>query len=181
MRTALSLATDAGQGREVAVLYNNLGVAIWMFEGPKAGLHELRTGLAFARSCGLTESLDFATSSTLDLLAGCGEFDEVLVVAKDIAERLESSADLADLLELRASQMGVRAMRGQSVAVDDLDWLERVARGSGDAHVLMQGLCSPSRLVPRWGLEMPRWVCFRRWKRPRAPGRTSTSRSPSRP
>jgi class 3 adenylate cyclase/tetratricopeptide (TPR) repeat protein len=142
MRRALVLATDTGQGREVAVLYNNLGVAIWMFEGPRAGLHELQTGLAFARACGLTESLDFATSSTLDLLAGCGEFDEVLATAEGIAERLESSEDLADLLELRASQMGVRTMRGQPVPVEAIDWLERVARGSGDAHVLMQGLCS---------------------------------------
>ena len=34
MREAIALATEAGQGREVALLHNNLGAALWVFEGP---------------------------------------------------------------------------------------------------------------------------------------------------
>ena len=33
-REAIALATEAGQGREVALLHNNLGVQLWSFDGP---------------------------------------------------------------------------------------------------------------------------------------------------
>ncbi len=125
----------------MAVLYNNLAMAVWMFEGPQAGLKELDAGLASARAFGLTESVDFATASSLGVLFDCGRFDEIVAVADGIVERLESSADLADLMEVRAAQARVRTMRGQlEEHLDELDWLERVARESGDAHMFVDSL-----------------------------------------
>jgi len=57
-REAIELATEAGQGREVALLHNNLGVAIWSFEGPAASVEVLHAGIAYAKARGLTEMLD---------------------------------------------------------------------------------------------------------------------------
>ncbi len=44
IREAILLATQAGQGREVAILHNNLGVSLWAYDGPQAALAELDTG-----------------------------------------------------------------------------------------------------------------------------------------
>ncbi len=141
LRDALARASAAGQGREVTVLYNNLAMALWMVEGPRAGLRELRAGLAFAQASGLTESVDFATASSLSLLFDCGRFDELLAVADGIVGRLQSSADLADLIEVRSAQARVWTMRGQlGPYVDELDWLERVARESGDSHAFVDAI-----------------------------------------
>ena len=55
MREAIALATEAGEGREVARLHNNLGAALWVFEGPDASLDVMRAGdrlRASARACG---------------------------------------------------------------------------------------------------------------------------------
>ena len=65
MREAIRLATNAGQGREVALLHNNLGFDLWGFQGPQAALAELRTGIAYATARGLTEVADCTTASTL--------------------------------------------------------------------------------------------------------------------
>ena len=59
-REAIELATEAGQGREVGLLHNNLGSALWGFEGPAASLEVLREGIAYAKARGLTEMLDVA-------------------------------------------------------------------------------------------------------------------------
>ncbi len=65
-REAIELATEAGQGREVALLHNNLGMDLWGFEGPAASLEVLRDGIAYAKARGLTEMLDVLTESVLD-------------------------------------------------------------------------------------------------------------------
>ena len=77
-REAIELATEAGQGREVAVLHNNLGSQLWSFEGPAASLEVLREGIAYAKARGLTEMLDALTQSLLDALVDTGEHDEAL-------------------------------------------------------------------------------------------------------
>ena len=54
-REAIELASQAGQGRDVALLQNNLGVDLLSFEGPAASLAVFREGIAFAGARGLTE------------------------------------------------------------------------------------------------------------------------------
>ena len=49
-REAIALATEAGQGREVALLHNNLGTTLWGFEGPAAALEVFRQGIAYAKA-----------------------------------------------------------------------------------------------------------------------------------
>ena len=57
-REAIALATEAGQGRAAAVLINNLGVALWAFEGPMAALEVLDGAIAFAQPEGLARWVD---------------------------------------------------------------------------------------------------------------------------
>src|SRR5207249_2838233 len=88
MREAIRLATQAGQGRDVALLHNNLGVNLLAFEGPQAALAELKTGIAYATARGLTEAADFTTGSTLSPLHDAGQLDDALTVATALAERI---------------------------------------------------------------------------------------------
>ena len=142
MREALLLATEAGEGREAALLHNNLGMALWLFEGPVAALQVMREGIAFAQARGLDEAVDFTVASTLDPLVDCGEFDGALEAAVGIAGRLENENVVA-LVEVRAAQARILAVRGQIAQVaGSLDWLESTSRGTGSAEAVIMSLAS---------------------------------------
>jgi class 3 adenylate cyclase/tetratricopeptide (TPR) repeat protein len=142
MRQAISLATQAGQGREVALLLYNLGELLLVFEGPAASLDGLRSGVAFAEARGLAK--DFATTRahTFHPLFDCGELDEALENAVALAGRLEDE-DVLDLVEVRAGQAQILAVRGQAAQVaDSLDWIESTSRGAGAPESAVIGLAS---------------------------------------
>lgn len=142
-REAIELATEAGQGREVALLHNNLGMALWGFHGPAASLQILREGLAPAKARGLTEQLNVLTGSTLNALVDMGEPNDALEVAAELAPRLEASGDVVNLIEVRAAQTRIFALRGQGAEVAELlDWLEPAARGTEDPQMVVCGLGS---------------------------------------
>ena len=61
-REAIVLATETGQGREVALLHNNMGALLAAVDGPAACLQEFREGIAFAGARGLTEMHDGMTT-----------------------------------------------------------------------------------------------------------------------
>jgi class 3 adenylate cyclase/tetratricopeptide (TPR) repeat protein len=141
-REAITLATQAGQGIEVALVHNNLGVGLWAFEGPTAALEVMRAGIAFAQARGLAAIVDFSTASTLDLLVDAGECQEAIEVGAGLAERLETGVDVLVLVCIRAAQARILALRGQAAqAAGSLDWLESSARGVG-SEILVIGLCS---------------------------------------
>ncbi|MDX6523470.1 MAG: hypothetical protein QOI17_983 [Gaiellales bacterium] len=139
MREATRLATAAGQGREVALLHNNLGVNLWGFEGPQAALAELRAGMAYGAARGLTEIADIATASTLSLLFDTGQHDEALTLAGTLTERVND--DQITLCEVRAVEARIYALRGEATqAADYLDWLEITSRDAGIGQILALGL-----------------------------------------
>ena len=140
MREAIRLATNAGQGREVALLHNNLGFARWAFQGPKAAITELDNGIAYANARGVAEAADWATVSRLDPLFDAGQLDEALALASALTERLHDD-QLIHLSEVRGVEARVHTLRGQPVlAADYLDWLEITSRDAGAAEVLVFGL-----------------------------------------
>ncbi len=142
-REAIELATAAGQGREVAVLHNNLGELLWLLEGPDAGLVVLRDGIGFAKARGLTEVADFTTAAMLGPLVDRGELDEALEVSADLAHRLETSGDVFDLAVVRGAQARILALRGHGEQVGVvLEWLESTARGTEDPQMVVTGLGS---------------------------------------
>jgi tetratricopeptide (TPR) repeat protein len=140
-RAALEIATEAGQGREVALLHNNLGIALWIFEGPGESLEVLRDGIGFAQARGLVEMLDSLMASQFDVLYELGDLDEALEVAARVAERLEASGDVYDLSAVRAAQARIFALRGEAAQVADaIEWLEPVARGTQAPEIVVSGL-----------------------------------------
>jgi class 3 adenylate cyclase/tetratricopeptide (TPR) repeat protein len=142
-RGAIELATEAGQGREVAVLHNNLGVTLSAFEGPAASLEVLREGIAYAKPRGLTEMLDSLAQGTLDALVDTGAHEEALILAAELVPRLEASGDVFDLISARAAQARILALRGEGAqAAEVLDWLEPMARGTEFPQIVVSGLGS---------------------------------------
>jgi class 3 adenylate cyclase/tetratricopeptide (TPR) repeat protein len=142
-RRAIELATEAGQGREAALLHNNLGVTLSAFEGPAASLEVLREGIAYAKPRGLSEMVDSLTQSTLDALVDTGAHEEALILAAELVPRLEASGDVFDLISAHAARARILALRGQSgQAAEVLDWLELQARGTKDPQIVVSGLGS---------------------------------------
>ncbi len=142
-RQAITLATDAGQGRDVALLHNNLGYVLTGLEGPGAALHVYREGIAYAQPRGLTEMLDVLTHASLHVLDDTGEHEKALDLAAELAPRLEASGDVFDLVCVRAAHVRILALRGQGTEVADaLEWLVSAARGTEDPQTVVMGLGS---------------------------------------
>ncbi|MDP9232431.1 MAG: AAA family ATPase, partial [Actinomycetota bacterium] len=142
MGEAIGLATQAGQGREVALLHNNLGMALLALEGPGAALEVMRRGIDFAKARGLAQMANVTTASTLGPLVDRGELDEALESASRLAERLEDE-DVVSLVEVRATQARILALRGQAAQVaGSLEWLQSTSRGAGSAQPVVFGLGS---------------------------------------
>ena len=141
MREAISLATLAGQGRDVALLHNNLGINLWGYEGPDAALAELATGIAYATARGLTELSNMTTTSTLSALFDAGRLDEALETAGTLVKHPDAEADT--LAEVRSVQARIHTLRGTPArAADYLAWVETTSRDLGDAEGLVFGLGS---------------------------------------
>ena len=141
-REAIALATEAGQGREVTLLHNNLGMDLWALDGPAAAVKVMKEGIAFARARGLEEAVWTTASSLLDPLIDVGSLDEALDLAEDLAARL-SSDDVFDLTVVHAVEVRISALRGRASAVSgSLDALARTARGTQDAQLAVVGLGS---------------------------------------
>jgi tetratricopeptide (TPR) repeat protein len=141
MRMALALATERGEGRDAAVLYNNLAVAVWPIDGPKGVLSVLREGIEFSEHRGITELAVGMAAAALDQLIEAGEWDEALRSAESIALQAEETGDMAALLQARWSQTRLLASRGDGVRAAELaEWLVPAARESGGAEDLIAGL-----------------------------------------
>ena len=142
MRDAIAIATETGQGREVALLHNNLGELLLVFEGPVASLDGLRTGVAFAEGRGLAVDFAFTRANTLQKLFDGGELDEAIEDALALAGRLED-VDVLALVAVRAGQARILAVRGQAAQVaDSLDWIEATSRRARAPEYAIIGLAS---------------------------------------
>ena len=139
MRDAVSLATQAGQGREAAILHDNLGILLWAFQGPQAALAELDSGIAYATSRGLAEMAATTTASTLAPLIDAGRLDEAVTVATKFAEHLQENPSI--LAEVRSILTRIHIVRGQAIETSgDLDWIETFGRDEGSADSIIDGL-----------------------------------------
>ena len=129
-RAAIALATEAGQGREVAVLHNNLGVALWSYEGPRRP-RRVRQRHRFASACGLTAIADLVTRSTIEPLIDAGHRRRT---RGRRARRERRGGGTGDLLDVRGAQTRVHVLRGQAPPTAGwLEWLE------SSAHAVARG------------------------------------------
>jgi class 3 adenylate cyclase/tetratricopeptide (TPR) repeat protein len=141
MREAILLANQAGQGREVALLHNNLSLGLWVFEGPQAALDELAIGVAYATARGLTEMVEWATTSTLSPRFDTGQPDEAITLVDELTQQIHG--DQTTLVEIRSVEARIHTLRGRpALAADHLGWLETTARDTGAAEILVMGLGS---------------------------------------
>jgi class 3 adenylate cyclase/tetratricopeptide (TPR) repeat protein len=146
MRKALELATERGEGRDAAVLYNNLAVAVWPIEGPVGVLTVLREGIEFSERRGIQELATAMSAASLDQLAEAGDWDRALELAESIAEKAESSGDVADLLQARWTQTRLFASRGEADRAAALaDWLVGAARNSGGVEDVIAGFAGAAQ------------------------------------
>ena len=141
LREAITLATQAGPGQEVALLHNNLAYALTPIEGPAATLEGLRAGVAFAQARGLTEMADLLTATTVEALADTDEHEQALALAGDLAARYEVSGNTLDLTAVVSAQARILTLRGQAVQVKGtLDWLETTTREAGGLEYIVTNL-----------------------------------------
>jgi tetratricopeptide (TPR) repeat protein len=137
MRLALEAASAQGLGREVALLYGNLGEVLWPFEGPRSRLEVLREGRAYAERRGIEDVVLFSTVSMAQALADLGSYEEVIAGADDLARRLEASGDVFSLASVRSVRAAILVRRGQPAeAVPIADWAVEQARTSGYGELL---------------------------------------------
>ena len=138
MRTALELATSAGEGREVALLYNNLAAQLENFRGPAAAIDLRRQGIAYATPRGLLSSgVGLAAFLRINLVEA-GAHDEAL---QDLADRIvEAEArGLGHAVALwRLLETRILVLRGEaSTCAEWLDEIERWMRDEDLQGVVM--------------------------------------------
>src|SRR4029453_12008737 len=130
LRAALALALERGEGRDAAMLFNNLGDALLPVEGPASVLATYRQGIEFARRRGIREFAGAMAAASLDRLIEVGRWDQALADAEAMAGRAEAEGNVSDLLQLRTAQVRVLVGRGQTGRAGPIaDWL--VGSGGG--------------------------------------------------
>ena len=147
-REAIALASEAGQGREVALLHNNLAYALAPIEGPVAAQELLQAGIAFAEARGLTEVANQLTANRVETLLETGEDEQAFALAGEFAAGVEASGSVFELSSVRSVQARVLTLRGRAAEVaDTLDWLEATTRevGQVDLIIVNLGVAAQSR------------------------------------
>jgi class 3 adenylate cyclase/tetratricopeptide (TPR) repeat protein len=131
MRAALTVAVDRGEGRDAAVLYNNLAGSLLPVEGPASALATYQEGIAFAQRRGIGELALAMAAASLDQLIELGRWDQALEDAARMTDQAETTGDAFDLQQLRSVTVRVLAGRGQAERARPIaDWLVEAARES---------------------------------------------------
>jgi class 3 adenylate cyclase/tetratricopeptide (TPR) repeat protein len=145
-RRALALALAQGQGRAAAVVYNNLALVSWQYDGPQAALDACREGIDFCERRGIAElALGIAGMSTT-FLAERGLAEQALAEAGPVAERIQAAGNVV-FSEPRSLQLGLLAERGTHEYVPGVDELAATARESGQLQLYAAVFPAVARLL----------------------------------
>ncbi len=138
---AIRLATEAGQGREVALLHNNFGMTMVSLRGPVAALEVMREGTRFADGIGNTEMANTLQASMAFALINAGRPDEAITLSDSMEEALVAAGDIFDLHACRVARAWALTLVGRTVeAADILGFIEEHARKAGDSEAFSSGL-----------------------------------------
>jgi hypothetical protein len=137
---------EQGQGREAAVLYNNLAVGRWQYEGPQAALATCRAGIDFCERRGITEFALAIASMSPTFLAESGQTEQALAEAEPLAERLQAAGNIY-FVEPRSLQLRLLAERGAHQQAPVADELIAAARGSGEPQLVALAFAAAARLL----------------------------------
>jgi class 3 adenylate cyclase/tetratricopeptide (TPR) repeat protein len=141
VREAIELEIRAGKGRDAAIMFNNLGVEIGNFEGPKVALDTFAEGLRFAEARGLQDGALAIRTSALPAMLETGDIDGVLTATTTLGDHAEAAADDFDLMEIRTNRARALLLRGEpSEAARFLDWQVESSRRTGRADFMIANL-----------------------------------------
>jgi hypothetical protein len=117
MRHALDSAIAQAKVRDAGVLYNNLALAIWLYDGPRVALATLEEGIEFCNRRGHTAG--GLTAEALTLLAESGEGETALRDAEPLLKRLASASHVPGLIEARSVQLHLMVQHGEGEPTRD--------------------------------------------------------------
>jgi class 3 adenylate cyclase/tetratricopeptide (TPR) repeat protein len=145
MRRALELAIELGEGRSAAVLYNNLTVHAWLYEGPQAALDLSREGIEFCQRRGLSLWTERFAGGLTPYLVELGHTEQAMTQAAAVADRLEQKGDVS-FIEPRANQLRVHTERGQQAHAPRPEPMLDAARDSGEPTSIALAVAAASML-----------------------------------
>ena len=151
LRRALALTIERGQGREAAILYNNLAYSTWVIDGPAAALGVYREGIEFAERRGIAEIAIWMSNGSLCCPFDLGYWDEILDAARSLTDALPTSGSVQTVFEPRRFQARVIALRGGADAClcDRPRWIARASGCNGRTAGLVAGWENDRLLRPR--------------------------------
>jgi tetratricopeptide (TPR) repeat protein len=93
-REALARHIAAGTGGPAAIVYNNLGIDTFLFDGPLAALAVFDEGEVFAAERGLILGVNVIRTSRVSCLLLAGRLDDAVRAADQVLPALEESGEL---------------------------------------------------------------------------------------
>ena len=146
MRQALTLAIEQGEGRSAAILYNNLGLAAYQYEGPQACLDLYREGIDFCQRRGLSELAEGIAGGLTPILAELGQTEQAFGDAVRLADQLEQTGDIG-FTEPRSLQLRLLTERGRHDQAPSPEPLLKTARDGGQPQVTAVALAAAADLL----------------------------------
>jgi len=133
-RASIALSEAAGQGRVTAINTINMGIWVWLYEGPAAGIVPIRAAIDHAARFGFGQLSTGMTLLSLQVLMDLGAYDEAL----EIFDRLNVPGDGA-MRQTYGAQYRIYAVLGRRdealAGVRELEALSREA-ASAEGRVL---------------------------------------------
>ncbi|PWU23428.1 MAG: hypothetical protein C5B48_08610 [Candidatus Rokuibacteriota bacterium] len=145
MHRALELALAQGEGRNAAVLHNNLTVVTFEYQGPAAALAACREGIAFCERRGIAEFAVGIAALSTSYLADAGHAAQALAEAAPLAERLQTAGN-PDFIEPRSVQLSLLAERGSHEQAPNPDELVDKAREIGASEFRAMAFATAAQL-----------------------------------
>jgi class 3 adenylate cyclase/tetratricopeptide (TPR) repeat protein len=146
LRQALNLAIEQGEGKSAAVLYNNLALQAWLYEGPQASLGLCRKGIEFCQRRGISLWAEALAGGLTPLMAELGEVEQASSQAAPLADRLEQAGNLG-FVDPRALQLRLLAEQGRHEQAPSPEPMLRAARDSGEPQQMVFAVAAAARLL----------------------------------
>ena len=143
VREAALLGALRGEGRDAAIVYQNLLMLEHIARGPAASLEAQAGALEFSSTRGLTEMVTFARMGALDPLLDLGRLEELLVLAGELERHATEIGSDYVLMYIRAALLRAWAQLGDHGRVDEAaDWIEVASRQTGAPEDLVAGIAA---------------------------------------
>jgi tetratricopeptide (TPR) repeat protein len=143
VREAALLGALRGEGRDAAIVYQNLLMLEHIARGPAASLEAQQGALEFASTRGLAEMVTFARMGALDPLIDLGRLEELLVLAGELERDAGEIGSDYVLMYIRAALLRVWAQLGDHARVEEAaEWIEGASRKTGAPEDLVAGIAA---------------------------------------